>query len=575
MTDNDFPLIPARDGQLTPEGIADRNFASAKRGYSESEVRAYLRRVADEVGGLLGRERDLAHRVSQLEGESNQPPPALSDQQLISALGEETVRVLGQAREAAVDLRNKAEEHARRVVREAQEAAKELRTTAQQTLEVKTREAEDAARARASEIVGEARVLRERVLTDLSERRQELERQISDLRGTRGKLVDAYETVERALSEATNLMAQETPMRASAAVVVEAPAPDAGDDTGVDTDADGGDEPAPADEVAPTAAPGEAPEQAPEEARDDVVIAAAPPEVEREPDSTDPAATGPVDVEDAESASTESRDVSALFDQLRSEAVAPEVESDDAALGFDETPEAVVQFEVDLDLEADEPTGDQALLAARDEALAPALEDLARRAKRALQDEQNDILDGVRRQRGKIDTGKVLPQLDDQLARWAHVLQPGIDRAYAVGASTVGATTDRAPAPVLGEFSTVVVTPLRDRLASSLASIDEPTPADTEIAIAQRLGAQYREWRSQHLDPMLADVMAAAHAQGVYDSAPEGSRLRWVPVVVGKCPDCDDNALEPTVRGDDFPTGQAHPPAHPGCRCLIVVDTDS
>jgi len=198
MTDNDFPLIPARDGQLTPEGIADRSFASAKRGYSESEVRAYLRRVADEVGGLLGRERDLAHRVSQLEGEANQPPPALSDQQLISALGEETVRVLGQAREAAVDLRNKAEEHARRVVREAQEAAKELRTTAQQTLEVKTREAEDAARARASEIVGEARVLRERVLTDLSERRQELERQISDLRGTRGKLVDAYETVERA-----------------------------------------------------------------------------------------------------------------------------------------------------------------------------------------------------------------------------------------------------------------------------------------------------------------------------------------------------------------------------------------
>ena len=564
MTDNDFPLIPARDGQLTPEGIADRSFASAKRGYSESEVRAYLRRVADEVGGLLGRERDLAHRVSQLEGEANQPPPALSDQQLISALGEETVRVLGQAREAAVDLRNKAEEHARRVVREAQEAAKELRTTAQQTLEVKTREAEDAARARASEIVGEARVLRERVLTDLSERRQELERQISDLRGTRGKLVDAYETVERALSEATNLMAQETPMRGPAAVVVEAPAPDAGDDTGVDTDADGGDEPVPADEVAPTAAPGEA--------RDDVVIAAAAPEVEREPDSTDPAATGPVDVEDVESASTEPRDVSALFDQLRSEAVAPEVESDDAALGFDETPEAVVEFEVDL--EADEPTGDQALLAARDEALAPALEDLARRAKRVAGRAERHSGRGPppagqdRHRQGAAATRR-------PARRWAHVLQQGIDRAYAVGASTVGATTDRAPAPVLGEFSTVVVTPLRDRLASSLASIDEPTPADTEIAIAQRLGAQYREWRSQHLDPMLADVMAAAHAQGVYDSAPEGSRLRWVPVVVGKCPDCDDNALEPTVRGDDFPTGQAHPPAHPGCRCLIIVDTDS
>jgi hypothetical protein len=46
-----------------------------------------------------------------------------------------------------------------------------------------------------------------------------------------------------------------------------------------------------------------------------------------------------------------------------------------------------------------------------------------------------------------------------------------------------------------------------------------------------------------------------------------------VPALVGKCPDCDDNALEPTVKGSDFPTGQPHPPAHPGCRCLLVVDT--
>ena len=112
-------------------------------------------------------------------------------------------------------------------------------------------------------------------------------------------------------------------------------------------------------------------------------------------------------------------------------------------------------------------------------------------------------------------------------------------------------------------MAAVVVNPLRERLASSLASIDEPTPADTEIAIAQRLGARYREWRSQHLDPVLGDVMAAAHTRGVYDSAPEGSRLRWVPFVVGKCPDCDDNALEPTVRGSEFPTGQAAPACTP------------
>jgi hypothetical protein len=39
----------------------------------------------------------------------------------------------------------------------------------------------------------------------------------------------------------------------------------------------------------------------------------------------------------------------------------------------------------------------------------------------------------------------------------------------------------------------------------------------------------------------------------------------------GPCPDCDDNALAgPTPRGEVFPTGQPHPPAHAGCRCLLV-----
>ncbi|MEX2100665.1 MAG: DivIVA domain-containing protein, partial [Acidimicrobiia bacterium] len=245
MTDTGSPLVPPRDGQLTPDAIADRNFAASKRGYSESEVRAFLRRVADEVSALVGRERDLAHRVSQFEDAAKRPSPPLSDQQLISALGEETARVLGQAREAAVELRNKAEEHARRVVREAQEAARDLRTSAQQVLDVKTREAEDSARLRANEIVGEARTLRERVLSDLSERRQELERQIADLRSSRGKLVDAYELVERALSQATKLMEQETPIQRATPVIDTAPEPSApvDDDDGARADVEtGGDD---------------------------------------------------------------------------------------------------------------------------------------------------------------------------------------------------------------------------------------------------------------------------------------------------------------------------------------------
>ena len=39
----------------------------------------------------------------------------------------------------------------------------------------------------------------------------------------------------------------------------------------------------------------------------------------------------------------------------------------------------------------------------------------------------------------------------------------------------------------------------------------------------------------------------------------------------GACPECDDNALAgPVPRGDRYPTGHRHPPAHDGCRCLLL-----
>ena len=168
--------------------------------------------VSDDLTTMRSRERELANRVHDLEDRLQQPAQAPSDQDLIAALGAETARVLTQARDAAADLRNKADEHARRVVREAQESARELRNSTQAAVESKTREAEEAARARAREILGEARALRDRVLADMTERRAELERQIGELRANRGKLVEVYEMVERTLVQATRAIADEPPM---------------------------------------------------------------------------------------------------------------------------------------------------------------------------------------------------------------------------------------------------------------------------------------------------------------------------------------------------------------------------
>jgi hypothetical protein len=63
-----------------------------------------------------------------------------------------------------------------------------------------------------------------------------------------------------------------------------------------------------------------------------------------------------------------------------------------------------------------------------------------------------------------------------------------------------------------------------------------------------------------------------AFGRGLYVALPEGASARWLVDDGGvPCPDCDDDALAGAVtKGEPFPTGPCHPPAHPGCRCLLV-----
>jgi hypothetical protein len=155
---------------------------------------------------------------------------------------------------------------------------------------------------------------------------------------------------------------------------------------------------------------------------------------------------------------------------------------------------------------------------------------------------------------------------------WIEVLRDPLGDAYAAGFTASGGSAKPAHAPdeLVGELAATLVDPLRERLATVDAS-----SADAEV-LTQQIGSRYREWKSQSLQPALDDALAVAYSRGVYESMPADARLRWVPARPGQCPDCDDNALEPTPRGKPFPTGQPFPPAHPGCRCLLVaVEADT
>ena len=95
---------------------------------------------------------------------------------------------------------------------------------------------------------------------------------------------------------------------------------------------------------------------------------------------------------------------------------------------------------------------------------------------------------------------------------------------------------------------------------------------DDADGLVGRLRAAYRELRSTSVPELAADLAAAAYNAGTKAAADDDATWRWVPDNGGlPCADAEDNALGgPTACGAEFPTGDLVPPAHPGCRCILV-----
>jgi hypothetical protein len=248
-------------------------------------------------------------------------------------------------------------------------------------------------------------------------------------------------------------------------------------------------------------------------------------------------------------------DVDSLFARLRAG-------SDGEPIAVDEVPVAA----------SDAPDGEPGRASAavwrdrRSDALDPLLGSLLKRAKRRAQDDQNALLDAVRRHKGRPHAEQVLPDLEGVLQAWSEVLHDAVNSAYAAGRTASGGSIEDAPSELVREAAEALVVPLRERV---MVAIDAGEEGDTG-GLVERIGARYREWKNQSLESSLQEALAFCWSRGVYDAVPDTAVLWWVPSEEGRCSDCDDNGLEPTVKGKLFPTGQPFPPAHPGCKCMLA-----
>jgi len=265
-------------------------------------------------------------------------------------------------------------------------------------------------------------------------------------------------------------------------------------------------------------------------------------------------------------------DVEELFARIRADRLDPEVEP---TLPPGPTPEPSAELPVPTPAPAQaDPVTTEHALEGRDDLLDNLEAGLTRALKRVLGDEQNEVLDGLRRL-GPAAAG-VMPEAGAHAASYRDAAVPWLQQAARAGIGFVsdpgsgsGAEKDHPSLDVQANgLARELVEPLRERLSRAL---EGGADADDPSVVAESLRATYRQWKVQQVEECARHHVVAAFSVGAFAATPDGAVLQWLVDDDGRCPDCDDNALAgPTAKGQPFPTGQSHPPAHPGCRCLLV-----
>ena len=225
--------------------------------------------------------------------------------------------------------------------------------------------------------------------------------------------------------------------------------------------------------------------------------------------------------------------------------------------------------------EAEEGTSESDLLDLRDSLMAPIEREILRRAKRMLADAENEILDRVRRQRKSSSPAALLGEIEEHSNVLAAALRAQIREAQQAGASFAG-----TPLGELAEASGVeelerlevewMILPLYTRLSRVIDRNEDHSEGRPEL-VSQLRGA-FREWRTEKISGLAGDLATRSFNLGVMGSLGPSRSVCWVVDQGGlPCADGEDNHLAGMLLvGEEFPTGHVCPPAHPGCRCVLV-----
>ncbi|MGC8509689.1 MAG: DivIVA domain-containing protein [Acidimicrobiales bacterium] len=555
--------------------VVRTNFTTVRKGgLDPQEVRLHLEAVAREMGHLEHRVRELQEQLA--EAQRRAAHPVLDEATLTTALGTQSAAILRSAHEEAGRVTADAQARSAQLFAESQSRSATHLIEAQERAAALVSEAENTAaqidhdarlaaerlidsgkingealvqraRAQGRALVEQANEARKTVLNDLAVKRKALHLQIEQLRAARDHLAGYLAALRTQIDEVQEgLLASDDAARAAALEALRL-RPAALEPTEEELLQGTPLRQVPDVEVAVASAP--EPPATPAE-----TPSTAPPATPATPAaSAEVAASGaPVSVTGAASEDASGTDVvNEIFARLRRATLE---ERGASAPGPRKSPPAKPAT----------PVGE--LFHRRDAALDESLAVLTRKVKRALQDDQNVMLERLRSVSGAITTE--LEDEHEQRARYAAAAYDALADAAAAGVQFAvdesGTSAQPVNQPALADcaadLAVTIVLALRRRIL-----------ADGSGDAAERVNTAYREWRGARVERLCTDAARRAFHIGVVSAARGRSVHFYAAPNDAPCDACAlDAAAGERPAGQNFPSGSPYPPLHAGCACAVV-----
>ncbi len=550
--------------------VTNASFRTVRKGFDPDEVRSFLEGVGREVALLEKRLQDVQSKLTDALHRAENP--VLDETQLAAALGSQSAAILRAAHEEAGRVTAEGQERATQIFTQAQERATSYIVEAQaralaivNDAEVQYQQKDEEARAAAQRLEDSARIngeaiidrsreqgraiveqaneARRQILNDLMVKRKALNVQIEQLRAARDVLTASVSSVRESVDQVLGgLMSSDEGARAAAIEALrQRPA---------------------------------GPEPTEEELLKDVPLRAVPDVTPVQPEDLATTTETPVSrIPDVDTAVVKPRGATP--------ALVPDLEVSDLAPSSDVVGEIFARLRASTHEEkGSEPapskrapkvrttptTPDDELFLQREAALTPHLAELVRHVKRALQDDQNIMIERLRGVRGMITD-----QLGDENEQRARYVAAATESIRA--AANAGVEFSQHVAGVSGSLAGFgAVDECATDLGITLAlALRKRVQADGSDDGAERANAAYKEWRGARVERLCGDIARRAFNVGVV-AACEGTQVR---VLISPSDDpCDACKLDASsgmhLAGSNFPSGQPHPPLHAGCSCAVV-----